>query len=46
MKPPDQPFSLVVATEDADEDVIADTEITAETRIATTIKNIPALTAN
>jgi len=50
MKPPDQPLSLGVATEDAeateDEDVITDAEITAETRIATTIRNTPALTAN
>jgi hypothetical protein len=50
MKPPDQPFSLEVATEDAeateDEDVIVDAEITAETRIAMTIRNTPPLTAN
>ena len=50
MKPPDQPLSLGVTTEDAeateDEDVITDAEITAETRIATTIRNTPALTAN
>jgi hypothetical protein len=46
MKPLDQPFSLGVATEDTDKNVIAVVEITVETRIASMIRNTPALTAN
>jgi hypothetical protein len=56
MKPPDQPFSLADATEDAeatkdeDEDeavkVDADTPVGTKAETATTIRNTPALTAN
>jgi hypothetical protein len=42
----DKPFSLAVATEDKDNDIIAYAEITSETRIAMMIWNAPALTAN